>query len=139
MGMERPSRPPYDGHRGALYCGDLFDMIHEAACRPDVRAVYNNASNLTAMLDRTHLWTLYAGDPDPTKKQKPWIGGLMNVRRGMVPEFTMMTHLGDPESEIHCWGWRMVLERCLGQKVIRPSAKVIATLGQSEYFRCMTH
>ena len=137
MGMERPVRPPFGGHRGPMYCGDLFNAIREAAYRPDVRAVYNQASNMTAMLDRSHLWTLYAGDPDPRKKQKPWIGAICNVRRGMVPEFTMMEHLGDPESEVHCHGWRTVLEKCLGQKVIKPSAKILSLLGPTDYYLSM--
>jgi hypothetical protein len=135
MGMERPSLEPVDGRRGAVYCGDLYEVIREAAYRPDVRAAYSYASNMTAMKGRSHLWTLYAGDPDPRKQTPAWEGSITNCTRGMVPEFTMMEHFGDPESEIHCLGWREVLHRCLSQKVIRPSAKVLALLGTLEYYR----
>lgn len=134
MGPLLPPVPPSGGHRGALYAGDLYEVIREAAYRPDVRAVWNNASNMTAMQGRSHLWTLYAGDPDPRKQTPRWEGAIVNVIRGMVPEFTWVEHMGDPESGIHCLGWRTVLKRCLGQKVIRPTVRIVSLLGWSECF-----
>lgn len=132
-GVERPADPPLGGHRGALYCGDLYQILRRAAYRVDLRPIFNSRSKAW---NKPHLWTLYAGDPDPSLGLLGQ-GPLMNITRGMVPEWTLTENANDPDSEIYCWGWRLVVVRCLKQRIIRPTREVVELLGESNYWRYM--
>jgi len=133
-GVELPAVPPLGGHRGPLYCGDLYQILRRAANRVDLRPIYNTRSKAW---NRDYLWTLYVGDPSITKlhKTKHPQGPLMNIRRGMVPEWTHTEDANDPNSAIHCWGWRLIVWRCLAQNVIKPTPEVLKLFGVSNYWR----
>lgn len=128
-GVELPQRPPSGGHRGPVYCGDLYEILRRAAWRPDFRVVYNQRSKAW---NKRHLCTLYTGDPDP-RRDIPRQGPLMNMKTGMVPEWTLMERANDPESEVYCWGWREIVLRCLRRKLIKPTQEVIDLVGMSNF------
>ncbi len=134
-GVELPAFPPLGGHRGALYCGDLLRILREASNNVTIRAIYNSRSVDWAGAEE-YEWTLYVGDPNPRKlKQRIWEGAICNIKRGMIPEWTLTDNVDDPETEIWCWGWRLVVLRCLSAKIIRPSKAILGLLGESDYWR----
>lgn len=137
--MQRGSilaRYPRGGHRGALYAGDLYAVAKRAAYRPDFVFIHNKRG-----VDQgapPHCCGLSVGHYDvgnreEMRKLPDNIGPICNVKMEMVPEFTVLENVYDPESEVYATGWRKLLERWLKKRIIRMTPEIRDLLGPDWY------
>lgn len=128
---------PVGGHRGPLPTARLYDICQRAAYSDDFRFVWNQLG-----VDRgapPHCCGLNVGnwsmaDLKSRKGLPPWQGPMGNVHMGIVPEWTIIEDIDDPESELYCLGWRILVVRWIAKNIIRLSTEVRSLLGP-DYFR----
>lgn len=135
--FERSSILPLDGHRGALYLGDLIAVIARSCVRPEWRWAFHPT------VTRPY-WTvippdtigIYVGvDELSTRPRLPGQGCFGAAKHGMIPEFTIVAEPDDPDSEVICTGWRQMLSNFLMNHAIHPTEEVLKLYGPVSYMQ----
>ena len=133
--LEQPSVLPLDGHRGAIYLGDLIRLVSRACTRPQWTWAFH------PLVTRPY-WEvispdtvgIYVGTTEKVRgKLRPGQGCLGAAKHGMIPEFPILANPNDPESEVVCNGWRNMIRIFLVGGFIHPTEEVRALLGPVSY------
>lgn len=119
-----------------MYFPDFWRMVERAAYRSDLRVERSAAMEAWGGIP-PHLLGVHNGIYDHWAFRRgdvpAWIGPIGNVKYPMIPEWTEVEDVDDPDAGIHAIGWRLLLKRWLQKGLIRPTTEIREAIGRDFY------